>query len=173
MQKDMYSRIFRMLAVAGAAVLLGPAWPASASQDLVIRSDHSKLISLPRRPATVIVGNPSIADVTLDGDRLLLHGRGFGSTNVTILDEDGRPIEDYEVYVSLDEAYGATVFKNGARHSYSCAGDCQPVLTVGDQQKPYYENLADQMKTKARISRDQVGGDETGGQVIMPAPLTQ
>ena len=173
MRKNLYLNILAMAAITGTTLLYGPAFPALASEELVIQSDHSKLIVLPRRPATVVVGNPSIADVTLDGERLLLHGRGFGNTNVTVLDDTGKPIEDYEVFVSLDEAKGATVFKNGARHSYSCAGDCQPVLTVGDQQKPYYENLSEQIRTKTRISRDQVGGDEAGGQVIMPAPLTQ
>lgn len=173
MQKNLYLNILAIATITGTALLFGPAFPALASEELVIQSDHSKLIVLPQRPATVVVGNPSIADVTLDGERLLLHGRGFGNTNVTILDDNGQPIEDYEVYVSLNEANSATVFKNGARHSYSCAGDCQPVLTVGDQHKPYFENLAEQIKTKTRISRDQGGGDETGGQVIMPAPLTQ
>lgn len=158
------------------------AWPvlltlathsAQAGEELIIRSDHSTLITLPARPATVVVGNPSIADVTLDGERLLMHGRGFGNTNVTILDDGGRVIADYEVYVTLQEANSATIFKGGSRQSYSCAGDCQPVLTVGDNYKPHFENLSDEIKTKTKISRDQTGGDEAANPVIVPAPLTQ
>lgn len=173
MARNVYFRILLACSPAGPLLALLAGTPAVASEDLTIYSDHSTLITLPKRPATVIVGNPSIADVTLDGERLFLHGRGFGNTNVTILDATGHAIGDYEIFVTLPEANSASVFKSGARQTYSCAGDCQPVLTVGDLYKPHYENLAEAMKTKSKISRDQTGGNETSAPVIMPAPISQ
>lgn len=173
MVQTQYSELLRHCVIAVLALIISFALPARASEVLTIYSDHSKLIALSKRPATVIVGNPSIADVTLDGDRLFLHGRGFGNTNLTILDDDGRAIGDYEVYVALQETNSATVFKNGARQSYSCAGDCQPTLTVGDSYTPHFSNLADAIRAKTEISRDEKGGDQTANPVVVPAPLTQ
>ncbi len=173
MSTHKYFEILGPGVIAGLAFLSVTALPASAREDLTIYSDHSTIIALPKRPGTVVVGNPSIADVTLDGQRLLLHGRGFGNTNVTILDEGGQTILDYEVFVTLSEANAATVFKAGGRQSYSCAGDCQPVLTVGDTFKPHFSDLAEAISTKTNISRDQKVGDAPGGLVVMPPPLTQ
>lgn len=173
MLKNLYFETLRMIALGGTALFLVSGLPATAGEALTIYSDHSTLITLPKRPATVIVGNPSIADVTIDGQRLLLHGRGFGSTNVTVLDDDGRTILNHEVFVTLSDTNAASVFKSGARQSFSCAGDCQPVLTVGDSHSPYFADLAEDITTKTRIARDEKGGDAPGGLVVMPPPLSQ
>lgn len=173
MLQTQYRDILRHCVIAILALIVSATLPARAGEVLNIYIDHSKLIALPKRPATVIVGNPSIADVTLDGDRLFLHGRGFGNTNLAILDDEGRAIGDYEIYVELQEANSATVFKNGARQSYSCAGDCQPTLTVGDLYTPHFQNLADSIRAKIEISRDEKGSNQTAPPIMVPAPLTQ
>ncbi len=147
--------------------------PAFAREELIIYSDHSTLITLPGLPGTVVVGNPSIADVTLDGDRLLLHGRNFGSTSLTVLDQTGAMMRDYEINVTLLESNSAMVFKNGARATYNCTPNCQPALTVGDLYKPHFDDLSDAINEKALISSGQPTSTAPRNQVIMPAPLTE
>ena len=61
----------------------------------MLTSDQSQLVKLADVPATVVVGNPSIADVTTDGRRLFFHPRGYGVTNVLVLDADGKKLGDY------------------------------------------------------------------------------
>ena len=58
---------------------------ALAGEPITVQLDHSRILSVARPPATVIIGNPSIADVTIQGDKVLLHARGYGMTNVIIL----------------------------------------------------------------------------------------
>ena len=55
--------------------------------------NHAKIIKLSHAAATVIIGNPEIADATVrDSQTLVLTGRGFGQTNLVILDAGGNPI---------------------------------------------------------------------------------
>lgn len=173
MRGRLYSEILRGGMIAWAGLMLLATQPAEAGENITLYSAHSTLVNLSKRPGTVVVGDPSIADVTLDGERLFLHGRGFGNTNVTILDESGHTIADYEVYVTLQEANAASVFKGGARQSFSCVSDCQPTLTVGDLYTPHFKNLVSAITAKTAISRNQKGGDEAITPVVTPAPLTQ
>lgn len=159
--------------MAATALFMLAGLPAFAREELILYSDHSTLITLPRLPGTVVVGNPSIADVTLDGDRLLLHGRNFGNTSLTILDQAGAMMRDYAINVTLLEANSAMVFKNGARVTYNCSPNCQPMLTVGDLYKPHFDNLSDAINEKTEISSGQPTTKTPSNQVIIPAPLTE
>ena len=171
MTRYQYSIILRSCSIAG--FLLAVPTVAQASEELTLFSDHSTVVNLQRRPATVVVGNPSIADVTLDGERLFLHGRGYGSTNVMVLDDKGHMIGDYEVNVTLQEANSATVFKSGARQTYNCIADCQPVLTVGDQHKPHFDDLSADIQAKANVALSQKSGEQPSIPVAIPPPITQ
>lgn len=173
MLRILYFEILRRSVVVAFALILLDGVPAFAREELTLYSDHSAILTLPKPPGTIVVGNPSIADVTLDGDRVLLHGRNFGNTNVTILDQSGTILRDYDIYVTLQEANIATVFKNGGRASYSCTPNCQPMLTVGDMFKPHFSELSDAIKKKTTISTGQPTSGEAPQQVIIPAPLTE
>lgn len=105
---------------------------AAAAQPLLLYTDQSKIVDLARSPGVVVVGNPSIADATIQGRRVFLHGRSFGTTNVIVLDEDGDQLADFEVDVQLGGRNNVSLFKAGSLYSYVCAGDCETVMHVGD-----------------------------------------
>ncbi len=114
------------------ALLLVPSRPALAG-DLIVNYDQSRLIRLPRQVADVIVGNPSIADVAVQGGKLLVvTGKTFGITNIIALDGDGKIIRDQRIIVERDENRIVNVHKAGVRQSYSCTPNCSPTLTIGD-----------------------------------------
>src|SRR5581483_12207162 len=47
-----------------------------------VNVDQAKLFKLPNRVATIVVGNPLIADVTLqNGGIIVVTGKGYGATN--------------------------------------------------------------------------------------------
>jgi Flp pilus assembly secretin CpaC len=72
--------------------------------DLVVRYDQSQLLRLPRPATEIIIGNPSIADISLQGGNLLVvTGKTFGITNVIALDADRNVIQDQRVVVERDE----------------------------------------------------------------------
>jgi Flp pilus assembly secretin CpaC len=114
------------------AALTADIAPAAAS-DLVVRYDQSTLIRLPRAVADIIVGNPSIADVTVQsGNMLVVTGKSFGVTNIITLDGDRNIIQDQRIVVVRDEAKVLNLMRGSARSSYNCAPYCNQVLTIGD-----------------------------------------
>src|SRR6476469_403071 len=78
---------FSLPALAFATALISFAGPAFASNDVTIYTDQAKILQLTGKPGTIVVGNPSIADVTVQGDRVVLMGRSYGVTNIIILDQ--------------------------------------------------------------------------------------
>ncbi len=109
---------------------------AFAAENLTIISDRSTAVTLPETPGTVVIGNPSIADASVEGRLLFLHGKAFGATNVVVLNGEGRHIAEYMVRVRVEDPDAVVVFKQSGkdtvRETYSCATSCEPTLQVGD-----------------------------------------
>jgi Flp pilus assembly secretin CpaC len=96
-----------MAALAFIVVIALPIGRARAA-DLVVRYDQSQLLRLPRPVAHVIIGNASIADVTVQaGNLLIVTGKTFGVTNIIALDAQKNIIQDGE----LDERRRAPVLQ--------------------------------------------------------------
>jgi Flp pilus assembly secretin CpaC len=118
-------------AVLSAALVLEAS--KAAAEDLIVHYDQAQLLRLPRAVAEVIVGNPSIADVTIQGGNLLVvTGKTFGVTNVIALDSDRNVIQDQRIIVERDLQGVVNLHKGTARYTLACAPNCQTTLTVGD-----------------------------------------
>ena len=103
-----------------------------AAETLTLLTDQTQLLALSGTPATVVVGNPSIADVTIQGNEVFLHGKAFGTTNIIIMDAAGTRMADFEVTVMKGGSHDVAVYKAGSRYSYVCAPDCEATFHVGD-----------------------------------------
>lgn len=140
--------------------------PASAAEQLTVNADQSQIITVSRAPGTVVVGNPTIADVTIQGNQLFVHGRVFGKTNIIVLDENGSQLAEYAVNVVVDDDFNAVVFKAGVKESYTCKTDCESVFHIGDH-LDYYKLINEQQKNKLGLAQGQKAGetgDSNGGQ---------
>jgi hypothetical protein len=132
-----------------AGLAAAPISTADAS-DLIVRYDQSQLLRLPRAASEVIVGNPSIADVTLqDGNLLVVTGKTFGITNVIALDAQHNVIQDQRVMVERDDRKIVNLHKGSTRFTYACTPNCEPTLTIGDD-KNFFDSVqqANSQKTK-------------------------
>lgn len=138
-----------------AATLACTAAPAIAAQPLVVYTDQSKIIDLSRAPGIVVVGNPSIADATIQGQKVFLHGRGFGTTNVIILDEDGAQLADFEIDVQLGGQNNVALFKAGSLQSYVCVDNCEAAMHVGDFPDYFKEIVLERNKDKIGLATGQ------------------
>ena len=103
-----------------------------AAQELIIKTDQTQLISISGSPGAVVIGNPSIADATVHGNKIFVHGRAFGSTNLIILDENGNQLSALDITVQLGGQNNVAIYKAGARFSYVCAPNCEGTLQSGD-----------------------------------------
>jgi Flp pilus assembly secretin CpaC len=144
-------------------LLAGQAGPAAAHEDLVVRYDQSQLLRLPRTVSEIIVGNPSIADVTIQsGNMLVITGKTFGITNIIALDADKNVIQDQRVVVERDERGIVNVSRAGMRKSFSCSPNCAPTITIGDEQT-FFNQVFQSSSTKTKFSESGSDGSGAGG----------
>jgi hypothetical protein len=113
--------------------------PAHADT-LTINVDQAQIMHLPDRIATIVIGNPLIADATLQsGGVLVITGKGYGATNLVALDRAGRIVMNKSIQVvgaGTDDM--VVVYKGIERETLSCAPDCEHRITLGDS--PAYFN---------------------------------
>lgn len=138
--------------IACAALLTVLATPAEAASEIVINADQAKIISVPGQPGMVVVGNPTIADVTVKGDQVVLMGRNYGVTNLIILDREGNQLVALDVTVQITDKNAVHVFKAGGRMSLACAPMCEQTLQVGDDPSKVFDPLSKQMQTKSDMA---------------------
>lgn len=106
---------------------------AFAAQELVVKTDQTQLLSISGSPGAVVVGNPSIADATVHGSQIFVHGRAFGSTNLIVLDHDGNQVASFDITVQIGGSNNMALFKAGSRYSYVCAPLCEAAMQVDDE----------------------------------------
>jgi hypothetical protein len=118
-----------------AAVFLFPGTSRAGAdaEAIAVNVDQAKLVKLPGRVATIVVGNPLIADVTLQaGGLIVVTGKGYGATNFIALDRGGEILVDRQIQVEGPTDRLVTVYRGVERESYSCMPVCQRRVTLGD-----------------------------------------
>ena len=127
----------------------------AAAQPVVVNVDQSQIVTLPRQAGTVVIGNPSIADASIQGLMLFIHGRGFGTTNLIVLDDQGAQMANYQLTVQLGGDYNVTTFKAGLEYSYVCAPDCEAQMHVGDEKDWFKQVVLERNKDKIGLATGQ------------------
>ena len=145
--------------VAGAALLVAAAClanGATAAGDLIdVTIDFAKVVRLESPAATIVIGNPGIADATVEDEQtLVLTGKAAGTTNLIVLDQAGEAIVDTVLRVSSNVQQLTTVFYGGERQTYSCAPTCEQVISVGDEATSF-ENATAQIQTRQQFATGQ------------------
>lgn len=119
-----------MFAVALSGLTTGVAFAASG---VTVNVNMARILRINSPAATVIIGNPAIADVTIqDPKTLILTGKAYGETNLIILDAVGNPIADTLVDVIQQDGDLMTVYEGAARTTLHCNPICQPTPMLGD-----------------------------------------
>lgn len=120
------TRLFKpvLAAAIGTAALL-TASTGTAGERLVVEKNHTARIALSSPAASVIVGNPEIADVNIvDSRTVYILGKGFGNSSVTITDRNGRAIFDAEIAVTAVHSGAITVYKGLKPSLMICSNVC-------------------------------------------------
>ncbi|MDB5473768.1 MAG: pilus assembly protein [Devosia sp.] len=114
-------------------VLLAPSVAVAADAPINVHVNMARILRINASAATVIVGNPGIADVLIqDPQTLVLTGKSYGQTNLIVLDSAGNPIADTIIEVIQMQAGTLTVYQGQARTSLACAPICQNTVAMGD-----------------------------------------
>lgn len=136
------SLLLRTFAV---ALALSPVCAMAAPDDTIsVNVDQAKLIKLPARFSTLVVGNPLIADVAMQaGGMIVVTGKGYGATNVIAMDRSGAIVADRIIQVSGPTDQVVTIYRGTDRESYSCTPVCQRRITLGDSET-YFKSTMEQ-----------------------------
>jgi len=97
-----FNRRFRAAALVtatGLATLLSA--PAFAADGLYsVQINKTEVLRLPAPASAVIIGNPEIADVSIhSADTVFVVGKGYGETNLLILDKNGNTMMSSDIQV--------------------------------------------------------------------------
>jgi Flp pilus assembly secretin CpaC len=116
----------KVLAAAIVLTLAGAGAPAFAQQAIDVVINQAKILKLSRPADTIVIGNPAIADASVqDSSTIVLTGKGFGMTNLVILDVDGAPIVDEQVVVSRHAANSVRIYRRASVQTLSCSPYCE------------------------------------------------
>lgn len=153
---------------AGCAALLAGAAQAAEFQ---VEMNQSKALHLSQPVSTVMVGNPAIADVTVESATLLyVMGHSYGRTNIVALDQDGKSILNMDVDVVSQDGSTVTLMRGASQYSYNCTPRCERIANVGDNPDAFdtvMEQVAGAIGASTNASTGQ-GGSQSGGGTSFP-----
>jgi Flp pilus assembly secretin CpaC len=145
MMKSNMRRCARWSVSVAAALLAAAAAVSSARADaevLTVVLDQAMLVKLPDQIATLVVGNPLIAEASLQvGGTLVITGKGYGSTNMLALDRNGNILMEKIVQVQAPKE-AVIVYRGIERQTFSCTPTCERQVMLGDSEAAFTAALA-------------------------------
>lgn len=125
--------------VALAATICVIAGGTRANDTVTVVLNQARILRLPEKTKTIVVGNPMIADVAMQKHgNLVLTGKSYGATNLIALDEKGNIVAESRIRVEGAQDAVLVVQRGMERETYSCAPLCQPTISPGDG-KDFFE----------------------------------
>ena len=127
------------------AVLSGPGLASATAAGAAVRSDvleitldQAKVAKVPTGTTTLVVGNPSVADVTMlkGGVGMVVTGKGYGQTNLVAIDAQGNILDEKQIVV-IPTRTVLVVQRGDSRVSYACNPQCMPTVQLGDDSKSF------------------------------------
>ncbi|MGH6763266.1 MAG: pilus assembly protein N-terminal domain-containing protein [Phyllobacterium sp.] len=104
-----------------------PMTAARADANIKVVMNQAKIIKLARPAGTVVVGNPEIADAVVQDSRtIVLTGKGYGVTNLVVMDSEGDALVDEQIAVSASDTNSLRVYRRADIDVFSCTPYCEP-----------------------------------------------
>ena len=149
----------RVLALA-CSLIAGTAGKQASAADVLVTLDQAKLLKLPERVATIVIGNPLIADASLQpGGLMVITGKGYGVTNLVVLDRAGSVLMEKSIEVQGPREDVVVLYRGIERETYSCTPYCERRITLGDS-NTYFDAIIGQSSSR--------NGQAQGAQATAP-----
>jgi len=137
--------------LAAALVFAAVASHATAEEPIAVEVDQARILKLPERASTIVIGNPLIADLTIQpGGIAIVTGKGYGATNFVVMDRGGAVLLEKNVEVKGPPDPIVVVYRGVARNTYSCTPECAPRITLGDDTDFFDKTLAQSASRNAQ-----------------------
>jgi Flp pilus assembly secretin CpaC len=135
---------------------------ACAGTGMTVPLDEVRVVSFAQPVATLYVGNPVIADVTIiDNRHAFVQGKAFGATNIVALDAGGRPIANQQIVVAGKSQSMVTLQRGTQQTTYACAASsCQSAPQPGDGKAAFDDAAGQVTKYQELSSKAATGGTQ-------------
>jgi Flp pilus assembly secretin CpaC len=128
-------RVAALALVSALGIATVPASGEATTAPVSVKVNMARILRISSPANTVIIGNPRVADVTIqDPQTLVLTGKSYGQTNMIVLDAQGNAIADTLIEVVQAQADIVTVYMGASRTTLACAPVCQPTIMLGDDE---------------------------------------
>lgn len=108
------------------------------ASEFKVPMNETRPLQLAKPAATVMVGNPAIADVAIESTQLLyVMGRNYGTTNLVALDAEGKTILDMKLSVTAQGTSAVTLTRGTGQLSYNCTPRCERIAVIGDDKEAF------------------------------------
>lgn len=145
---------------------------AAGSQTVLI--DQSLPLSLPPGAQRVMIGNPAVADINvLDVHTAVLLGRGYGTTNLLILDAHGRTLLERQIVVGAADLNRVSLYRGDGQNpsrvdNFTCSPRCERTPMPGEVDTEYSRYSAPYNNYASRMSEAKSSGG--AGVITKPMP---
>jgi len=143
------------LCLAGVAPVSGAraADPADAPTLVQMPVDEARVVRLSQPPASVIVGNPLIADVSVEENGIVVVvGKNYGTTNLIALSAEGDELAKFDIAVRTSGAGAVSLYRGTQRYSLNCQPRCEMELDVGDD-FDHFDGMRKSIGNKLQLSQ--------------------
>jgi hypothetical protein len=125
---------------------------AIANETITLMLDRATVIRSPAKTSMVVIGNPAIADVSVQKNGVMvLTGKSFGETNLLALDDQGQLVSESWIKVQAASRSNVVVYRGAETETYSCTPNCQPTIALGDSEK-HFSKAGGQLGTRNGIA---------------------
>ena len=101
-----------------------------------ITMDLAHLVRLNSAVSTIVIGNPDIADATVQDKRtLVLTGRGLGVINMMVFDETGQQISNLLLRVVPQQARVIVRYDSTGSNRFLCVPACSQLPPIAVAEK--------------------------------------
>lgn len=138
--------------------------PSAVGAGLTVTVDQAKLVSLARPAKTILVANPTFAELSIiDPRHAFVFGKTMGVTNLIALDADGHQISDQQLTVVNNRE--ALTFNSGpTQYNYTCSRvHCENLPRPGDP-ITYVTNAEQAIATHEDYATKNAAGTTAGQQ---------
>lgn len=145
--------IAAVAALSGAQAQAGP---------VNVLMDENTVIDLRAPAGDVLIGNPSIADVSLiTPRRMAILGRSYGLTNVIVTDRMGHTIYRQEVNVAAAPTGRVSLYRGPLIVNFACTPHCERTPMPGEEKSANYEPFGTAYKDYEERSKADAGGQNS------------
>lgn len=138
-----------MMRAAMAAVAMACCVGAAQAGELRVALDQAVALPLAAPAAGVAIGNPTIAGVSVQNERLLfVTGRAYGSTNLLVVSQSGATIAELKLTVVPDESDAVMLTRGSTTVRLTCAPTCRRRPDLSDDPAAF-QSAIQQMNTRS------------------------